>query len=145
MRLQQTLLQALQPPIRYHHFTAPISYSRALLLQQTILSRRLSARRCLQLALASDLPTAPSLIKSWTKTASTDILLLLEHEPVYTAGRRMAESEDAIKEGERLVKETGAEWTFSKRGGEITFHGIGQMVGYCSMDLALANVRPYHS
>jgi lipoate-protein ligase B len=67
-------------------------------------------------------------------------LLLLEHKPVYTAGRRMAESDDAIKEGERLVRETGAEWSFSKRGGEITFHGIGQMVGYCSMDLALAKV-----
>lgn len=58
-----------------------------------------------------------------------DVLLLLEHEPVVTLGRRASEDEDfratrAELEGRGIkVFETG-------RGGRATYHGPGQLVGY---------------
>lgn len=68
-------------------------------------------------------------------------MLLLEHPPTYTAGRRMAYSAD---EAERL-KKLGAEYYSVKRGGQVTFHGPGQLVGYPILDLRDFNlgVRSY--
>ncbi len=48
-------------------------------------------------------------------------LLLLEHPPIFTAGRRTLESERPI-DGSRVID--------VDRGGKITFHGPGQIVGY---------------
>ena len=48
-------------------------------------------------------------------------LILLEHPPVYTAGRRTLESE-LPHDGSRVIE--------VDRGGKITFHGPGQLVGY---------------
>lgn len=48
-------------------------------------------------------------------------LILLEHPPVYTAGRRTLESE-LPQDGSRVIE--------VDRGGKITFHGPGQLVGY---------------
>lgn len=56
-----------------------------------------------------------------------DILLLLHHRPVYTAGRRIKGTDDS--EGNRL-RDLGAEYYETKRGGQTTFHGPGQLVGY---------------
>src|SRR6478752_10288615 len=50
-----------------------------------------------------------------------DSLLLLEHPPVYTAGRRTEESERP-RDGTPVVD--------TDRGGKITWHGPGQLVGY---------------
>ncbi|MFC7221155.1 lipoyl(octanoyl) transferase LipB [Streptomyces polyrhachis] len=52
---------------------------------------------------------------------SADTVLLLEHPPVYTAGRRTAESERPL-DGTPVVD--------VDRGGKITWHGPGQLVGY---------------
>lgn len=140
------------PPLIYHYLPTPITYSRALLLQETILSRRIAARHALATANSPSSiisTTSPSLFESHSATtldaleltAATDVLLLLQHQPVYTAGRRMKDLKSTVEEGERLVRESGAEYEVCLRGGETTFHGIGQMVGYCSMDLARAGVR----
>jgi lipoyl(octanoyl) transferase len=57
-----------------------------------------------------------------------DTLILLEHSPVITAGKRGKESDILItpEEAERL----GVEIHVTERGGEITYHGPGQIVGY---------------
>lgn len=60
-----------------------------------------------------------------------DTLLLCEHPPVYTAGRKV---KFAPEEEQRLTA-LGAEIQQSKRGGEITFHGPGQLVAYPIVDL----------
>lgn len=62
-----------------------------------------------------------------------DILLLLQHTPTFTAGRRM-------KVSGVLTKELGAEYVETKRGGQLTFHGPGQLVGYPILNLKRLNV-----
>jgi len=62
-----------------------------------------------------------------------DVLLLLEHRPVYTAGRRQTEDEKSV-ESTRL-RNIGAEFVLTKRGGQTTYHGPGQVVAYPLLDL----------
>jgi lipoyl(octanoyl) transferase len=52
-----------------------------------------------------------------------DTVVLLEHEPVYTAGKR-------TEPHERPLLDTGAPVIDVDRGGKITWHGPGQLVGY---------------
>ena len=64
-----------------------------------------------------------------------DTLLLLEHPPVYTTGKRNAEA------NLRLPAETlGAPLIVSDRGGDITFHGPGQLIAYPIIDLSAAGL-----
>ena len=62
-----------------------------------------------------------------------DTLILLEHPPVYTAGRRWRP--DHIVWTEERIVAAGAELRFIDRGGSLTFHGPGQLVGYPVLDL----------
>jgi lipoyl(octanoyl) transferase len=62
-----------------------------------------------------------------------DRLLLLEHFPVYTIGRGGDES-NLLATPERL-REIGAELIRIDRGGDITFHGPGQIVAYPIVEL----------
>lgn len=62
-----------------------------------------------------------------------DTLILLEHEPVFTAGRR-SKSEHLLWNEERIHR-AGAELHRIDRGGSVTFHGPGQLVGYPILDL----------
>jgi len=62
-----------------------------------------------------------------------DTLILLEHPPVYTAGRRW--KPDHIVWTEDRIRAAGAEVRFIDRGGSLTFHGPGQLVGYPVFDL----------
>jgi lipoyl(octanoyl) transferase len=57
-----------------------------------------------------------------------DTLLLLEHPPVYTRGRRASEAELAL--GEDFYRAQGIEIVPTDRGGKVTYHGPGQLVGY---------------
>jgi lipoyl(octanoyl) transferase len=62
-----------------------------------------------------------------------DALILLEHPPVYTAGRRW--KPEHIVWTEDRIRTAGAELRFIDRGGSLTFHGPGQLVGYPVLDL----------
>jgi lipoyl(octanoyl) transferase len=57
-----------------------------------------------------------------------DTLLLLEHPPVYTRGRRATDNELSL--GEDFYRARGIEIVPTDRGGKVTYHGPGQLVGY---------------
>lgn len=59
-------------------------------------------------------------------------LLLVEHDPVYTIGIR---SKKYTEEDEKKLKNLGAEFYKTDRGGLITFHGPGQLVAYPILNL----------
>ena len=73
-----------------------------------------------------------------------DVLILLEHPPVYTAGRRSDPTH--LRWTESQIEAAGAELHHVDRGGSVTFHGPGQLVGYPIVDLgtrpdAIAHLR----
>src|SRR4051794_31817306 len=63
-----------------------------------------------------------------------DTLLLLEHPPVYTRGRR-TEAHD-LPMGEDWYRAQGIEIHDADRGGRVTYHGPGQLVGYPIMRIS---------
>ena len=63
-----------------------------------------------------------------------DTLLLLEHPPVFTLGR-LQESRANVRASEAEIAACGAELVQSDRGGNVTFHGPGQLVAYPIIDL----------
>ncbi len=71
--------------------------------------------------------------KEDTQIPTQNYLLWVEHTPVITLGKS-----GKIKNlllGEKQLKEKGIEYYPTNRGGDITFHGPGQIVGYPIMDL----------
>lgn len=100
------------PPVFYHHFRTPLPYARTLALQERIYQIQLASRHT---------------------SSHHDVLLLLQHRPVYTAGRRQTEHELRM-ERSRLTK-IGADFVIASRGGQLTYHGPGQLVGYPLLDL----------
>ena len=57
-----------------------------------------------------------------------DLLLVLEHPPVYTKGRRTEPGD--LPMGEDWYRTQGIEVCDTDRGGRVTYHGPGQLVGY---------------
>ncbi|TKK65519.1 lipoyl(octanoyl) transferase LipB [Ilyomonas limi] len=64
---------------------------------------------------------------------ATQRLIFVEHPPVYTLGKSGKEAHLLIDEQQRAEK--GVEYFHINRGGDITFHGPGQLVGYPILDL----------
>ncbi len=62
-----------------------------------------------------------------------DVLLLLEHEPVITLGRRADESNILVSWD--ILEREAIEVQRIERGGDVTYHGPGQLVGYPIIDM----------
>jgi lipoyl(octanoyl) transferase len=73
--------------------------------------------------------------------AVPDVMLVLEHWPVYTRGRRSSAGE--LPMGEDWYEAQGIEIVDVDRGGKVTYHGPGQLVGYpiIEVDDVVAYVR----
>ena len=71
-----------------------------------------------------------------------DTLVLLEHPPVYTVGRAAKDASN-LGAGEEYLKSQGAEVFWSDRGGDATFHGPGQLVGYPILRLKELDTHKY--
>jgi lipoyl(octanoyl) transferase len=105
--------------------------------------RQLTAYRLGRIPYADALALQERLVEARKAGRIGDTLLLLEHPKVITLGRRAKTenvllSPDALREGGYELFETG-------RGGDVTFHGPGQLVGYPIVDLApdRTDVRRY--
>jgi lipoyl(octanoyl) transferase len=68
--------------------------------------------------------------------AVPDVLILLEHPPVYTKGRRA--TADELPMGEDWYRMQGIDVVDTDRGGRVTYHGPGQLVGY-----PIVSLKPY--
>jgi lipoate-protein ligase B len=90
------------------HWLGLIEYEKAYEIQTRLLEERLASR----------IP---------------DALLLLEHKPVITLGKS-GKLENILVSREELAKQ-GVSLVFIDRGGDATYHGPGQLVGYPIMDL----------
>ena len=62
-----------------------------------------------------------------------DLLLVLEHPPVYTKGRRTEPAD--LPMGDDWYEERGIEVCETDRGGRVTYHGPGQLVAYPVMEV----------
>jgi lipoyl(octanoyl) transferase len=72
-------------------------------------------------------------VKEETRSLTNHHLLFVEHPPVYTLGKSGKKEHILINEAE--MKEKEIEFFHINRGGDITFHGPGQLVGYPILDL----------
>lgn len=73
-------------------------------------------------------------VREAVKRGGPDHLLLLEHPHVYTLGRN-ADQGDVLA-GEEWLRARGVEVAECDRGGQVTYHGPGQLVGYPIINLS---------
>jgi lipoate-protein ligase B len=78
-----------------------------------------------------------NLLKKRLAGESPDILVLLEHPPTFTIGKS-GTIDNVLISPVRLAQE-GISLFFTDRGGDVTYHGPGQIVGYPIMDLRVRN------
>jgi lipoyl(octanoyl) transferase len=98
-----------------------------------------AARRCLwswlgRIEYADGLALQAALAEERKSGRGSDRLLLLEHPHVYTLGRQSKVADLLWDEAERARR--GVSIHAIDRGGEITYHGPGQLVGYPIIDLS---------
>ncbi|KAF9113162.1 hypothetical protein BGX27_002067 [Mortierella sp. AM989] len=115
-----------------------LPYNRSSDLQQRLVERQIRLRREREAKISqqnvSDSPATSEYGRS-VEDASNDLLLLVEHTPTYTNGRRNRGAHAIGDEEVSRLKKLGATYVESLRGGEITFHGPGQLVAYPILDL----------
>lgn len=68
-----------------------------------------------------------------------DLVIMLEHPPVFTLGRRGGRENLLVPEG--VLQERGIQIVPIERGGDITYHGPGQLVVYVLVDLNAAHLK----
>src|SRR5262245_20691250 len=100
----------------------------------TSVELRLQVRRLGRVAYAEGLELQARLVAQRQAGEIPDTLLLLEHDPVFTLGRN-ARAENVLFPAEAL-RERGFEVFETGRGGDVTYHGPGQVVGYPILDLS---------
>jgi lipoyl(octanoyl) transferase len=88
----------------------------------------LDIRRLGRIAYADGLALQERLVDERKRGLISDTLLILEHTPVVTLGRN-ARTENLLVSEERLLSQ-GVELFEAGRGGDVTYHGPGQVVGY---------------
>jgi lipoyl(octanoyl) transferase len=99
-------------------------YQEAWIYQESLLQKNVAIKTGSKNLQVPDIAFAAS---------TSNYLLFVEHPPVYTLGKSGKMEHVLITEGQRSEK--GIEFYNTNRGGDITFHGPGQLVGYPILDL----------
>jgi lipoyl(octanoyl) transferase len=105
-----------------------MGYQQAWDLQESLLQKNLAAK-----SIKSRLDPSHPVLEKGEAIGTTHHLLLVEHPPVYTLGKSGRLEHILISEEERLNKHI--DFFNTNRGGDITFHGPQQIVGYPILDL----------
>jgi len=96
--------------------------------------RLLEVRRLGRVAYGEALGLQKTLETEVIAARELDYLLLLEHPHVFTIGRRA--KENGVLATAELLKNLGVEVFETDRGGKVTYHGLGQIVGYPVVNLS---------
>ena len=96
--------------------------------------RELEVRRLGRIGYADALALQKELESEVIANRAQDYLLLLEHPHTFTIGRRSKEA-GVLATGE-VLKNLGIEVFETDRGGKVTYHGLGQIVGYPIISLS---------
>lgn len=99
------------------------------------MTRKLEVRRLGRVPYADALALQRALVEERRAGAVDDLLLLLEHPPVLTLGVRGDGGRSHILATGEALSARGIEVFEAGRGGDITYHGPGQIVGYPILDL----------
>jgi lipoate-protein ligase B len=92
-----------------------------------------------RLAYAEALIVQDELVQARLRDETPDTLLLVEHPPVITLGRRGSPSDVFVPEAELAAR--GIDIHRTTRGGLVTYHGPGQLVGYPIVHLRRRGLR----
>jgi lipoate-protein ligase B len=87
-----------------------------------------------QIAYDSALQVQKALERDIIAGASADHFLLLEHSHTFTVGRRA--KQNGVLATENILRSIGAQVFETDRGGKVTYHGPGQIVGYPIINLS---------
>lgn len=96
--------------------------------------RKLEVRRLGRIGYSDALALQKELEAEVIASRSTDYLLLLEHPHTFTIGRRA--KENGILASAETLTSMGVEVFETNRGGKVTYHGLGQLVGYPIISLS---------
>ena len=96
--------------------------------------RLLEARRLGRVGYADALELQKSLEAEVIARRTRDYLLLLEHPHTFTIGRRS--KSDGVLATAEMLRKLGVEVFETDRGGKVTYHGLGQIVGYPVISLS---------
>ena len=97
------------------------------------MTRPLSVHRLGRIGYGAALALQERLLEARIDGRIGDVLLLLEHEPVITMGR--GGHKEHVLHSEEALTALGVELHETGRGGDVTYHGPGQLVGYPIIDL----------
>jgi lipoyl(octanoyl) transferase len=97
--------------------------------------RTIEVRRLGRLGYADGLELQKKLVEQRKAGEIPDQLLLLEHPPVITLGVKTRNNQTNIVAGSEALAAEGVEIFETGRGGDVTYHGPGQLVGYPILDL----------
>lgn len=98
-------------------------------------TRDLEVRRIGSIKYEAALDLQADLVARRKQNAIVDQLLLLEHPPVITLGVRNRHDRSHVLETPESLAAHGVDVFEAGRGGDVTFHGPGQLVGYPIVDL----------
>jgi len=128
MRFNNVVLPLMKQQVLFEDLGTGQAYQQTWDLQEKILQEKVAHKS----AARSQVESGNSLLIANVPTAAHH-LFFVEHNPVYTLGKSGHISNVLISEAER--QQRGIEFFKINRGGDITFHGPGQLVGYPIFDL----------